>query len=126
MIDDVPTGPLVLVADDDGEICDLLASLLSDEGYRTVTAPDGVQALDVTRQERPDLILMDLTMPHLDAAGFCEAYRSAGGTAPIVLTSAGHPTADAEIAEACGAVAFVPKPFDIDQLLAIISSCLGT
>jgi CheY-like chemotaxis protein len=126
MANDIRTAPLILVADDEREICDLLASLLADEGYHTVTAGDGVDALDRARREPPDLILMDLTMPRLDAAGFCEAYRADGGAAPIVLTSAGHPEADAETARACGAAAFVPKPFDLDQLLTIISSCLGT
>jgi CheY-like chemotaxis protein len=126
MADDALTGPLILVADDEGEICDLLATLLADEGYRTATASDGIRALDLARHEQPDLILMDLSMPRLDAVGFCEAYRSEGGAAPIVLTSAGQRDAGAEAARACGAVAFLAKPFDIDHVLTIISACLGS
>jgi CheY-like chemotaxis protein len=118
--------PLILVADDDGEICEVLVLLLADEGYRTVTAADGVQALDLASQESPDLILIDLAMPRLDGAGFCQAYLSAGGTAPVVLTSAGHPTSDADRAQTWGAAAFVAKPFDIDRLLTTIATCLGT
>jgi CheY-like chemotaxis protein len=126
MAPDLATAPLILIADDDGEICDVLVLLLADEGYRTVTAADGILALDVARRASPDLILIDVAMPRLGGAGFCEAYRAAGGTAPVVLTSAGHPKAVADAAETWGAAAFVPKPFDIDGLLMTIASCLGS
>jgi CheY-like chemotaxis protein len=120
-----PAPPLILVADDDPEIRELLGMLLRDEGYRVVAAADGLRALDAAREESPGLILIDASMPRLDGPGFCRAYRANGGTAPIVVISA---RLDAEIeatVEACGAVAHVVKPFEVDDLLSTVATAIA-
>jgi two-component system response regulator MprA len=117
--------PLILVADDDPEIRELLAILLSDEGYRVVVAADGLRALDVAREESPGLILLDVSMPRLDGPGFCLAYREGGGAAPIVVLSATLDAAIEATVEACGAVAHVVKPFEIDDLLSTIATAIA-
>jgi two-component system, chemotaxis family, chemotaxis protein CheY len=110
----------VLVADDEPEIRDLLHLLLADAGYRVVTAVDGHEALELAARERPDVILLDAGMPRLDGAGFCRAYHEDGGTVPIVLISAGDPKVIAETVEACGAVAYIAKPFEIEHVLETV------
>lgn len=106
---------------------EVLVMILRDEGYRTASAADGLEALDVAECEQPDVILTDYAMPHLDGAGFCRAYRERGGAAPIVLiTAALRVTTDEArtAAEACGAAAFIEKPFTLDALLETISRVL--
>jgi CheY-like chemotaxis protein len=69
----MPTTPLILVVDDEAGVASLLAELLADEGYRTVTARDGTEALDAVRAQPPDLVITDWMMPNLNGAGLCAA-----------------------------------------------------
>jgi CheY-like chemotaxis protein len=118
---------LILVVDDSADLRETLVMILQFEGYRAVAAADGFEALSAAEREQPDLILLDYAMPHLDGPGFCRAYREWGGTAPIVLvTAALRVTTDeaCKVAEACGAAAFIEKPFELDALLATIARCL--
>jgi CheY-like chemotaxis protein len=117
--------PCVLVVDDDRDIRDTLELLLDSEGYRAVAAVDGLHALSVVDHERPDVILLDMAMPGLDGPGFCSAYRSRGGAAPIVFVTAALPTAAAAAVEGCDAASFVAKPFEIDELLETVARCLA-
>jgi DNA-binding response OmpR family regulator len=112
--------PVVLVADDDPGIRDVLAAMLSDDGYRALVAADGDEALALADSDPPDVILLDLVMPLFDAAGFCRTYRERGGTAPVVLISAAPPD-DVEAAVApCGAASWILKPFDVDVVLRTV------
>jgi CheY-like chemotaxis protein len=116
--------PLVLIVDDDRDLRELLASLLDDEGYRTSTAVDGLDALEAARRDNPAVILVDATMPRLDGAEFCRAYREDGGTAPVILISAGRPEQFMKAVEACGAAAFIAKPFAIEDVLETVARCI--
>jgi DNA-binding response OmpR family regulator len=116
--------PLILVVDDDRDLRELLASLLEDEGYRTSTAVDGVDALEAARRDNPALILVDATMPRLDGAAFCRSYRDDGGTAPVILISAGRPEQIMVAVEACGAAAFIAKPFAIEEVVDTVARCI--
>jgi CheY-like chemotaxis protein len=115
---------VILIVDDDPSIRDLFEMLLGDEGYGVLTAADGIQALDVARQEHPDVILVDDTMPRLDGPGFCRAYRDAGGLAPLVLVSASHQDTVAATALACGAAAYIAKPFDVNAAVETVARCI--
>ena len=117
-----PRHPLILVVDDDREIRDLFEILLSDEGYHVITAVDGAQALRRARDERPDLILLDLMMPRVDGVAFSRAYREHGGRAPVILITATAPDHLAAVVEASGVVACIPKPFDVVDVLTTIAS----
>jgi two-component system chemotaxis response regulator CheY len=112
---------LILVVEDNRDLRELLVMMLADEGYRFATAIDGIDGLGVAREERPDLILVDAGMPRLDGAGFCRAYREAGGPAPVILVSAGDPELIEKTVEACGAVAYIGKPFDVDLVLDTVA-----
>src|SRR5215208_5993571 len=115
------TGPLILIAEDDPEIRDVLRWLLADAGYRLLLAVDGREAQDLAERERPALILLDLGMPLVSGPDFCLAYRDRGGVAPIVLLTAASPDDVTAAMGVCGAAAYIPKPFEMDALLATIA-----
>jgi DNA-binding response OmpR family regulator len=115
----------ILVVEDDTELRDLLVLLLADEGYRVVMAVDGVDGLLMARGEAPDLILVDSIMPRLDGAGFCRAYREEGGSAPVIVVSAGDPVHITPSVEACGAAAVIAKPFEVDEVLETVARHVG-
>jgi two-component system, chemotaxis family, chemotaxis protein CheY len=119
------SGPCILIGEDDSSVCSVLEVLLEDEGYRLVVASDGHDALTVAERERPDLILIDLGMPRLDGEGFCRAYRAGGGPAPVVLITAAGAEVVAAAMTSCDAVAYIPKPFDINHVLEIVSRFVG-
>lgn len=113
-----------MVVDDEAAIRDLLVALLEDEGYAVVTAEDGHQALDLLRTERPDLVLLDIMMPGMDGREVCRRMRDMpnGRDLPIVLMSAAM---QPEVG-GCPVSAFLPKPFDIEQLLHTIQQAIGS
>jgi CheY-like chemotaxis protein len=113
----------ILVVDDDPTIADILRIVLEEEGYRVVTARDGLEGLARLADARPDLVLCDVMMPGLDGRDVYRrmqampAYRSI----PVVLMSAAakpFPGGDFQ------RLAFLVKPFEIDVLLAIITRLL--
>ena len=78
----------VLVAEDDSHIRDGLVEILEGEGYRTVAAADGADALVAFGAERPDFVLLDIMMPVLDGYEGCRRIRKADGAVPIIFISA--------------------------------------
>ncbi|MBI2864561.1 MAG: response regulator [Chloroflexi bacterium] len=109
----------VLVVDDDQSIREFVNLALGEEGYRVVSAADGVSALDVVRQARPDLILLDMWMPDMNGWEFCHAYlQTPEPHAPIIVLTAGH-QADVDSGQ-LKASAFLAKPFELDSLLSLV------
>jgi DNA-binding response OmpR family regulator len=113
---------LIMTIDDDVRMRQLLSRALVSEGYDVVAAEHGAAALDLIAQTPPDLILLDLDMPVMDGRAFGMAYqRAPGHHAPIIVLSA-SPTAN-EAAEQIAAAGVLPKPFDLDELLATVNAC---
>ncbi len=110
----------VLVVDDDDNIREFVAIALCDEGYEATVAADGVEALAVSAEMPPDLILLDMRMPVMDGYEFSRVYRQRPGPhAPIVvLTAAGRA---AETAREIEAVDCLGKPFELDALLEMVA-----
>jgi two-component system chemotaxis response regulator CheY len=111
----------VLIAEDDPVIGHILELLLSDEGYSPLVVVDGQAALDLALTRQIDLILLDLQMPVLNGEGFCRAYRERGGSAPVLLLTAASDAIVRAAVTACGAVGSIPKPFDVDDVLATVA-----
>ncbi len=116
----------VLVVDDDEEQCNLLSELLSGEGYRTVTANDGVDALELTKSFKPDAILTDLNMPRMD--GFelmAELQRMESLTPVIALTAFGSVEKAVSIVHELKAFWFLEKPVKLGVLLPLLERALS-
>lgn len=109
----------ILIADDDPQILRALRITLTARGYDIVTAPDGTAALNAAIEHHPDLVMLDLGMPHLDGLGVIAGLR--GWTqVPILVVSGRSGAADKVDALDAGADDYVTKPFSIDELLARI------
>ena len=114
----------VLVVDDDRDVLALLDEVLGDAGYAVSTATDGEEGLRAAVRDRPDVILLDLMMPNVSGWRFLELYRHAPAPhAAVVVVSALRPEA-LDLGRLAGADAVVPKPFGLDQLLAVVNRCL--
>lgn len=118
-------GPLILAVEDDPEILAIMVMALNAEGFRVATAEDGVEALASARRDRPDLIVLDLMLPRMDAMGFrAEQRRDPDlSSIPIIcLSGASHAPA---VAFELGADEYLPKPVDFDRLLALVRKLLA-
>jgi DNA-binding response OmpR family regulator len=110
----------IMVVDDDRNIRLVLKYRLEKEGYHVLLAGDGVDALEKVKAEKPDLIILDLTMPRMDGFGFLEEIRGNGRTSSlpvIVLTAYGYESNRVKSLE-LGAVEFMVKPFSPRQLVS--------
>lgn len=107
----------ILVADDDPQLVRALRITLAAHGYEVVAAADRAAAVTLAAQAHPDIVLLDLGMPHLDGIRVIEALR--GWTdAPIIVVSGRTGSADKVDALDAGADDYVTKPFQVDELLA--------
>lgn len=114
-------APIILIVEDDRDIRDVLAEILSEEGYQVLVAEDGADGLRrLAEGPQPDLILLDLMMPRMDGYQFREEQRKnpAWSAIPLVLLTAGVETSDK--ITALGALDVVRKPVKIDFLLELI------
>ncbi|MDX1613381.1 MAG: response regulator transcription factor [Candidatus Promineifilaceae bacterium] len=116
-------GQTILVVDDDLELRKLVQNYLRQEGFRTLTAGDGRAALFVARQEKPDLIILDLMMPELGGYDFIRLYRQEGDT-PIIVLTAKMEEPDRVLGLELGADDYVTKPFSLRELTARVRAVL--
>ena len=111
----------ILAVDDEPQILRVLRHILNAHGYAVRTAQDGVAALEVFHEWRPDLILTDLQMPEMDGLEFCKKLRSTSDV-PIVILSVRNEEATIVDALDAGADDYVTKPFGTNELLARLRS----
>ena len=108
----------ILIVDDEQPMRELLAAIFEDAGHRALPAINGRHALEVVEQERPDLVLSDVMMPVLNGLILCRRLKAEPSTAsiPVILMSAaGHQVADGSAADA-----YLDKPFNLDELEALV------
>jgi two-component system, chemotaxis family, response regulator PixG len=115
---------LVLIADDEPETCTLVAAILASAGHTCVEARDAMQVMFMAMHRKPDLIILDLLMPAGTGAGAMQKLKASKLTAhiPVVVLSGSHDRELIDRVMALGAVAFLPKPVDADELLAAVAS----
>ena len=116
----------VLLIEDDIQIQELVRYSLAKEGFTVIAASDGEQGLDLVRKERPDLIILDLTLPVIDGFDVCKLLRAQKDTAaiPIIILSARNDVADKVIGLELGADDYITKPFSPRELSARIKARL--
>ena len=110
----------VLIAEDDRNIRAGLEEILRDEGYETLAAADGTQALDLYRRESPDFICLDIMMPGVNGYDVCREIRRADPDVPIIIISAKSEEVDKVLGLELGADDFILKPFGVREVLARI------
>jgi DNA-binding response OmpR family regulator len=115
--------PRVLIVDDDDELAEVLRQALGESGYAVAAVRHGAAALELIGQMRPELILLDLSMPFMDGWSFVDQYRRQNDGGRIVLLT-GHPNVR-DISESLGADAYLEKPFELAQLIMTIEEQLG-
>jgi DNA-binding response OmpR family regulator len=113
----------ILVVDDEERLVSLIESYLSQEGFRVLRAADGRQALAVARQERPDLIVLDIMMPEMDGYQFMRQHRQQADT-PIIVLTARVEDDEKVIGLELGADDYMTKPFRPRELVARVRSVL--
>jgi CheY-like chemotaxis protein len=116
------THPLIVVADNDGDILRLLSARLARRGYEVVAVADGESALEAVRERTPSAVVLDWAMPGLEGPEVCARLRSDPMTAriPVVMLSASAMREDVALGLARGADGYLTKPFEIDQLDALL------
>ena len=118
-----PDGDLILVADDDEHIVELVSMYLQRAGYRVEAASDGDETLRKTKELRPSLLVLDIVMPGSDGLQVCRALRRRSSV-PIILLTARTSDIDKIAGLRFGADDYVTKPFNPDELLARIDAVL--
>jgi DNA-binding response OmpR family regulator len=119
--------PLVLVADDDQDILDLVCFRLKRSGYRVIEAHEGAEALELAVKEVPDLAVLDVMMPKLDGFEVTRRLRAETATSrmPIILLTARAQDADVQRGFDAGADDYIRKPFSPEELRARVQAILG-
>ncbi len=118
-----PTGRL-LVAEDDRGVREALDRALRFEGYELLTAVDGADALDQVANNDPDLVILDVMMPHVDGLSVCRRMRERGIKTPVLMLTARHEVSDRVAGLDAGADDYLLKPFALDELLARVRALL--
>ncbi len=116
-------GKRVLVVDDDVKTVELVKLYLNRDGYRVLTAYDGVEALRLARESHPDLIVLDLMLPGLDGLQVCRTIRSESDI-PIIMLTARTTDEDKLAGLGLGADDYVTKPFSPKELAARVRAVL--
>jgi DNA-binding response OmpR family regulator len=119
--------PLVLAADDDPDILELVAFRLERSGYTVLQAHDGEEALRLALERKPDLAVLDVMMPKLDGFELTRRLRAEEATSrmPIILLTARAQDADVQQGFEAGADDYIRKPFSPQELRTRVQAILG-
>ena len=112
----------VLIVEDEKNIVDILRFNLERKGYRTLEAYDGEDGLRKAREEKPDLILLDIMLPKMIGFDVCEALRKDGDNVPILLLTAREEEDDKVRGLETGADDYITKPFSMREVIARVEA----
>ncbi|MFZ5989349.1 MAG: response regulator YycF [Bacillota bacterium] len=116
-------GTKILIVDDEKNIVDILKFNLTKEGFSTLEANDGEQALETALNEKPDLILLDIMLPKMDGFTVCRKLRESVST-PIIMITAKEEEVDKVLGLELGADDYITKPFSTRELMARVKANL--
>ncbi|MDZ7735822.1 MAG: response regulator [Gammaproteobacteria bacterium] len=115
----------VLYADDNLEIIELVKVLIERAGYQLLTARDGNEAVQVSLEENPDLVLMDINMPGMDGLSAVRQLRDDGFNNPVIMLTASESEEDRESAIDAGSDEYVLKTIDMGDVEIVLSRYLS-
>ena len=113
----------ILIVEDEATVAEVVARYLAREGYTVRRVADGAQALPVARAFRPDLVILDIMLPHRSGMEICRELR-AQGTTPIIMLTARDEETDKILGLGLGADDYVTKPFSPRELVARVKAVL--
>ena len=119
------TQKTILVVDDEDGVRESVREVLSDEGYRVVDTADGTQVLRIIKEQRPELVLLDIWMPQMDGIGLLKEIKSQKPDINVVMVSGHGNIHTAVTATKFGAFDFIEKPVSLDGLLSTVQRALG-
>ena len=113
----------ILIVDDEQPIIDILVYNLKKEGYRTIEANDGITAVNMALEQKPDLILLDIMLPKLDGLSVCKRIKNSYNV-PILMLTAKDGEIDKILGLELGADDYITKPFSVRELVARVKANL--
>ena len=113
----------ILVVDDEQKIVELLEHNLRREGYNVLEANDGVTAVEIAKEQRPDLILLDIMLPRLDGLSVCKKIKNIYNV-PILMVTAKGDELDKIVGLELGADDYITKPFSVREVMARVKANL--
>ena len=113
----------ILIVDDEKAIVDILNHNLKREGYETVVAYDGEEAISLYEKEKPDLVLLDVMLPKTDGYSVCKTIRQSANV-PILMVTAKEDVVDKVIGLELGADDYITKPFSVREVIARVKANL--
>ena len=113
----------ILIVDDEQKIVDLLVHNLKREGYNTIEANDGATAVEMAKEQRPDLILLDIMLPRLDGLSVCKKIKNIYNV-PILMVTAKDDELDKIVGLELGADDYITKPFSVREVVARVKANL--
>ena len=114
----------ILIVDDEESICQSLAGILRDEGYDTIAAGSGEEALKLIEEEMPNLVLLDIWLPGMDGIEVLKIIRSEYPQIRVIMMS-GHGTIETAVkATKLGAYDFIEKPLSLDKIILLVNHAL--
>jgi DNA-binding response OmpR family regulator len=118
--------PRILIAEDEEVVREFLEHILRKEGFTPVLAADGEMALALAKEERPDLVLMDVLMPHMDGFEVLRRLKDSPelSSIPVIMLTAKGADTDIMIGFDMGVTDYLPKPFSPVELLARVRRAL--
>ena len=114
----------ILVVDDDDIVLAQIENAFSRNGFSLITAKSGTAALDLALREKPDLILLEVSLPELDGFSVCKSLRSQGYHNPIIFLTKKTSEIDAVIGLELGAQDYIRKPLQVNELIARVEANL--
>lgn len=110
----------ILIVDDEKDFVETLAKFLSNSGYETLIALNGLEAIDKVTKEKPQIVLLDIKMPEMDGVGVLKAIKNASPKTAVVMVTG---VEDEDVAKECmqaGAFDYITKPISLDYLERVV------
>jgi DNA-binding response OmpR family regulator len=120
----MPVKVKILVTEDEPDVASFISKSLDEQGYETFIAYDGETGLRLAENKKPDLVIADIIMPVKNGLQFCRELRTAGNEVPVIMLTALGSTQDIVAGLDAGADDYLPKPFELPELLARVRALL--